>query len=352
MGLVLDVYRDESSMVRLIIVLALIVFGLFWVSGCSIQLTSLDAVDKRMLELPLMGESKLVREPNSLTVKYQTRLDLSGSCRLPYQRFYYDFVGMPVVTGTTNSGRSYPVLLDTGADFAVITNSLTVLENEWAILPLGDHEMYPCHVGFCELPRLRLGRAVVKDPPCMYLQQQWELRLLGFPLWRQRGLLAGLGLLKHFSYIQFDNIHREAEFCVREAFCAEYADAWDAYPMTIRDERLYVTIPIAGNETEIGLDTCGRYEMVLLPDMWQSIRERLEYDRIRKSKFQSGFLGELPCSRTCIKTMQMGNVTVKNMEVLILPEDSPYMGGYISLACFRDTVVVLDFKNEQLWIRK
>ena len=51
----------------------------------------------------------------------------------------------------------------------------------------------------------------------------------------------------------------------------------------------------------------------------------------------------------------MGNVVIKNAEVMILPEDTSYLQadipGYISIWTFKDTSVVLDFERSLMWVK-
>ena len=52
---------------------------------------------------------------------------------------------------------------------------------------------------------------------------------------------------------------------------------------------------------------------------------------------------------------QIGEITLQNIKADILPDDSPYarkVDGIIGLACFKKTIVVLDFQKSRLWLRK
>ena len=112
-----------------------------------------------------------------------------------------------------------------------------------------------------------------------------------------------------------------------------------------------VTIPIEGRDFRLLFDTCGRYGIVVNKEMWQDLQKVTKTTKAKEGKFFSGFLGELTCRRAKIKNLKIANQVVSNAEVLILPKNSPYGGGYISMKFFKNSVVVLDFKHKLMWIK-
>lgn len=340
-----------------------LLLGLGLASGCSVKLATMSTEDERLRSLPHRDFSEMPlkitksrEDPNRTTISHINKgvISLTDTCRMKYQSFYFDLIGLVAVKVTLPNGKKYTALLDTGLPGYFCANSLTVLENNLTICPFGKSTSHSSYMGFCELPFLELGSAVINDPPCMYLQQQWEVRLLGLPIWQQKGVLLGLGLLKGFSYIEFDNIKKEVELSVIKVFESDKSELWDSYPLEIKNGRLMVKIPVEGQSFHLMFDSCGRYGMVVGSDFWGKLPLKVSSEKIRDSKFQSGFLGELPCQRTKIKKLNIGNVTAKNAEILILPEDSPYMGAAnsISMKFFKKTIVVLDFKNNLMWVKK
>ena len=341
----------------------LLLLGLGITPGCSVKLATLNAEDERLRSLPHRDFSEMPlkitkseEDPNKTTIWHVNNsiVRLPNPCRMKYQPFYFDWIGLIAVTGTLPNNKEYTAFLDTGHPGYVVTNSLTVLENNLAICPIGESAVHSSYMGFCELPSLQLGQVVITDPPCVYLQQQWEVRLLGLPIWQQRGVLLGLGLLKEFSYIRFDNIEKEVELSVTRVFEPDESELWDSYPLEIRNARLMVEMPVEGQDFNLMFDTCGRYGMVIGPDFRGKMPLKVNAEKIRDSKFQSGFLGELPCKRAIINELNIGNVMAKNTEILILPEDSPYMqaANSISMKFFKKNIVVLDFESGTMWIRK
>lgn len=333
-------------------------------SGCSIRLVTKGTEDKRLRSLPHRDLSEMSlnitsspEDPNSKIISQinNSKIELLNPCRIKYDSLYFDLIGLVAVKGTLPpNDKKYTVLLDTGHPGCAILNSLTILDNDFSICPLGESDVHSSYMGFCELPSLQLGQALITNPPCIYLQQQWEVQIFGLPIWQQRGVLLGLGSLKDFSYITFDNIHKEIELSATEKFIPDKIYRWDHYPFEIKDGQLIVSIPIEGKNCPLMFDTCGRYGLIVAQDFLERLPIKSKPEDIRDSTFQSGFLGQLPCKRTTIKKLNMGSLCIKNAETLILPEDSPYIetAYSISMKFFKKHVVVLDFKSNSMWIKK
>ena len=295
-------------------------------------------------------------EPSRIVINWgwdKERIDLTEPCRVKYQTFYFDFIDLVVVPGTLPNGKTYSIWLDTGYPGYALTNGLTILENDFAIYPLGKDRATSAYTGICYLPSLQIGQATIINPPCYYLQQQWEVRLLGLPIWQQKGVIVGLGLLKDFRYIAFNNIKKEVEFAPTGPFEPDEPEHWNSHPFEIEKRQLMVDIPVEGHNLSLMFDTCGRYGMVVATDMWEKLPTPVKAAKIKESKFFSGFLGQLPCRRARIKKLKIGNLVVNNAEIIILPEDSPYLsaGKSISMKYFKNNIVVLDFERNLMWVK-
>ena len=342
---------------------SLFLISLLFISGCSVGLVRTSNPTKelqyaRRLD-PNEGPVRITKsegQPNTFIINWswdKGGINLAKPCRVKYQTFYFDFIGLIVVPGTLPNGKTYSVWLDTGHPGYALTNGLTILENDLAIYPLGKDPGTSAYTGFCYLPSFQIGQATITNPPCEYLQLQWEVRLLGLPVWRQKGILIGLGLMQNFGYIVFDNIKKEAQFASTEPFKPNEPDRWDSYPFQIEKGKLMVDMPIEGHTFSLEFDTCGRYGMVVKPNMFEKLPAKARAAKSKRTKFFSGFLGQLPCHRARIKSLKIGNLTVKNAELIILPEDSPYLStdNPIGMKYFRKTVVVLDFKRNLMWVK-
>lgn len=331
-------------------------------AGCSVELVRTSDPEKELHSVPRLDPNGVVKitkskdDPNKIVVHFsEVKIKLTEPCSLKYQRFYFDFLDLIVVPGILPNGKVYSIWLDTGDSGYVLTNSLTILENNLAIYPLGKQSWSSAHAGFCYLPSLQLGEAIITDPPCRYLHLQWEVRLLGLPIWQQRGVLVGLGLMRNFGYIVFDNVRKKVEFAPTGPFMPEKPQRWGSYSFEIENGRLMVNMPVEDRKSLIMFDTCGRYGMVVGLDMWRKLPEEIRASaKVKRGKFFSGFLGQLSCHKATVKRLKIGILILTNAEIIILPENSPYLStGYsISMKYFKKHVVVLDFDQSLMWIKK
>ena len=304
------------------------------------------------------GENKFTIEHNTIG----NEIILSQPMQVKYQNFYFDFLDMIAVTGQLTNGKKYTVWIDTGYGLYILTNGITIRKNDLAIFPIGktgDGKF----VGICHLPELQIGQVKFMNPHCQYLQLHWEWNVLGLPLWRQQGFVIGLRQLESFSYLMFDNINKELDFSLKKSFEPNEPANWCSYPIALEkvdskgvsgELQLMVDIPMAGENIHIMFDTCGRYGIVTGPELWQKFSDKFENIKLRKDKFPSGFWGWLPCRKGNIPEFDICNRTIKNTDIIILDEDSPYLfgQGYISMKLFKNTVVVLDFKQKLLWVKQ
>ncbi len=330
-------------------------------AGCSVELVRTSDPDKELRSVPRLDPKGLVKiteseDPNKIIVHFpKSRINLTKPCSVKYQRFYFDFLDLIVVPGMLPNGKVYSIWLDTGDAGYVLTNSLTILENNLAIYPLGKQSWSSAYAGICYLPSLQLGEAIITNPPCRYLHLQWELRFLGLPVWQQKGALVGLGLMREFKYIVFDNMKKEATFALTGPFVPEKPQRWESYSFEIENGRLMVNMPVEDRKSRIMFDTCGRYGMVVALDMWRKLPEEIRASaKIKKGKFFSGFLGQLPCRKATVRSLKIGSSVLTNAEIIILPEDSPYIstGCSVSMKYFKNNVVVLDFDQSLVWIKE
>ena len=329
------------------------------ISGCSIGLVNSNS------EKELQGVKRLDLKEGPVYVKWANDGSENGSidyrssgirlnqpCRVKYHKGYYNFLNLIVVEGKLPNGKKYNTWLDTGYGGYVLTNGLTVAENRLAVYPVGKVKGDNFDIGICHLPTVKMGQADIINPPCIYAHRQWEVRLAGLPIWRQRGVLMGLGVLRKFSYLAFDNPHKEVEFCYDKTFMPVLEEQWDAYQFKIENDKIVANMPIGGIEERVVFDTCGGYGFVIRQDMWEKISNRIKVDSVRKSEFWTGFFGKKQCRKARVKDFEIANVTIKEDDVIILVDANSYVDNAISMKYFRDTIVVLDFERNLVWIKR
>ena len=101
-------------------------------------------------------------------------------------------------------------------------------------------------------------------------------------------------------------------------------------------------------------DTCGSYGMIIQPEMWQEIAEVITDYKLKNSHFYSGFAGRLNGQKAKVKNLKIANLSVKNAEIIIREDDdlSKKFENVISMKYFKNTIVVLDFQQKLIWIKK
>ena len=149
----------------------------------------------------------------------------------------------------------------------------------------------------------------------------------------------------------FDNVKQEVTFSKDGSFTPENNDLWCSYPFEIKSDRIIVQMPVNGEVYELFFDSGGyKPGLFLNKDDWNIIKQSLNVKQIRKSHYYNYFLGRLPCQIAKVSELSMGEKKLKNTQILIR-EDSKDL-SMLSLDYFQDTVVVLDFVNNLLWIKK
>lgn len=263
-----------------------------------------------------------------------------------------------VVEGTLGNGRKYPVVLDTGATPGLFVNDIHILENNLAIYPLNRNNN-SVGWGICHLPGLRIGKVTFADWPCFYREQHTEITVFGLGVKKGNAIIAGLPALRRFKYIVFDSVNKEVEFSLEKTFEPGRSDLWVQYAFVIEEgfggnAFLFVNIPIAGEETELQLDTGSGKGLAISQELWEEIRGRIRNVKLRKSTDMYPYIGRLACRQGAVAKLEVGNRIVRNAEISVFPDDSLLMEkcrGLLGMQYFRDTVIVLDFERNLMWVK-
>lgn len=264
-----------------------------------------------------------------------------------------------VVEGKLANGNKYPVVLDTGASSGLFVNDVHILENKLAIQPFKAGRSNSVSWGICELGELQIGQVSLINWPCFYQAQHTEIQLFGLSVGKGKAIIAGLTALREFKYIEFDSIEKEAEFSLQKAFEPEQSQLWRRYPFVIEEGLgdnafLYVKVPIAGEEIELQLDTGSGRGLAISEHLWGRLNKKIPKVRLKKTKDLYPYIGWLDCRRTVVANLQVGDRTIKDAKISVFPDDSQLMDrceGLIGMQYFQDTVVVLDFERNLLWVR-
>jgi hypothetical protein len=269
--------------------------------------------------------------------------------------------GSPFAKSTQNDGgpRKYPVILDTGASVGLFVNDIHIMENKLTICPFKLRGGDSVGWGMCHLPELNIGQLSLRNWPCHYREQHTELQLLGIPFEKGKAIIAGLAALRRFKYIAFDSVTEEVELSLKEAFKPEQPNLWAQYPFSIEEDLggnvfLIVKIPIAGKEVELQLDTGSGRGLAISEELWEQIGKKIQHVKLRRARDLYPYIGQLLCKRGIATELEVGNRTVRNAMISVFPDDSPIVdqcSGMLGMQYFQDTVMVLDFERDLMWVK-
>ena len=279
-------------------------------------------------------------------------------CRIKYHSSYSVNRWM-AVEGKLGNGRKYPVVLDTGASIPLFLNDIHIMENKLAIHPLKSHNGDSVGWGMCYLPELLIGQVTLANWPCFYREQHTELQLLGLPLVKGKAVIAGLAALRRFKYISFDSVMKEVEFSLERVFKPGQLDLWAQYSFAIEEDLggnafLFVKIPIAGEETELQLDTGSGRGLAITGELWEKMSKKIRRIKLKKGRDLYPYIGWLVCKQGVIPKLEVGNRIVKNAKMSVFPNDSPIVeqcSGLLGMQYFQDTIMVLDFERNLMWVK-
>lgn len=336
-------------------------------TGCQMVVVSGNKL-QGMADVPLMGRddsinNSWVEDIPNINSHHDSRTPayakLEESYRIKYHSSYSANRWM-VIEGKLDSGRKYPVILDTGASVALFVNDIHIMENKLAISPINSGNDDSVGWGRCRLAELHLGQVTLANWPCFYREQHTELQLLGLPLVKGKAIIVGLPALRSFKYIVFDSTNEEVELSPDKVFEPEQPDAWAQFPFRIEEDLggnafLFVKITIAGQETELQLDTGSGRGLAISEGLWEKIRENITPIKLRRGKDLYPYIGLLSCKRGVVPELEVGGRTVANAKISIFPDDSPIVdvcSGLLGMQYFQDTAIVLDFERDSMWVRK
>jgi len=234
-------------------------------------------------------------------------------------------------------------------------SSNIVQENKLPVYPIEG--MSPSG-GVCYLPYLQIGRAAIRDVSCLYMNRQWELQFFGMPVNKPRMVLFGLQLMREFRYILFDGVHKELTLSAKQSFRPTQDNTWQQYPFKIEEDiiknfRLMVDFPIEGKNYHIALDTGDGSGLIVdakfFDKLSKDIKVTAKKQNIKRTFYQYGWVD---CRKVVLPELDFCHRKIKNVQIIIRPDDiaSKYP-NFVGMKCFKDTVFVLDFERELLWVK-
>ena len=362
--------RKAKHNVRKQMLLSLLGLFLYLQAGCSLVGGNGRGLESRA-DLPVIDPNN---GPYSIEIiqrsdgtrdyfwEIDSQIKQEKPCRVRYHQLYSSTRFMVVEGKLGNEGKKYPVVLDTGTSQPIFVNTTHVLDNKLPIYPMGPNKanLSGYNLGLCHLPELQIGNVTLLNWPTLYLEQHMKLDLLGLSIAKDDFIIVGLPALREFKYIVFDNVRKKVEFSHnKKLFEPKDPQLWNQYPFSIEEDFhgnafLFVKIPIAGEEIELQLDTGSGRGLAIGEELWEGMRGKIHNAKTRKARDLYLYLGMLSCKRSVIQKLKVGQRIVKNAQISIFPNDSLLLEecqGLLGMQYFQDTVLVLDFQGNQMWVK-
>ena len=294
-----------------------------------------------------------------------SQIKQDNPCRIKYHKMYSTKRFIVVEGRVGNAEKKYPIVLDTGASQAIFVKTTHILNNNLPIYPMETDklDLNGYALGLCYLPKVQIGNVTLVDWSCLYLERHTKPGLFGLSIAKDDSkddtIIVGLPALREFKYIVFDSIRKEVEFSHNKLFEPRESDIWEQYQFSIEEDFhgnafLFVKIPIAGEETELQLDTGSGRGLAIAEELWEGIRKKIRNVKLKKGRDSYPYIGQLACRRGVIPKLEVGDRTVKNAKISIFPDDSPLVEdcqGLLGMQYFQDTVMVLDFERNLMWVK-
>jgi hypothetical protein len=291
-------------------------------------------------------------EPNRIDVNWgNTSIYLKNRCRVATLKKEKRVQ----VIGTLPDNKQYPITIDSGFDQYMLVSDTIVLDAGLEIYPAA--ELGGINGGFCHLGRLRIGELTIEHPLCVYTLAHYEGRLLGRTKWKDKTILFGLNLMKQFRYILIDNINHKVEFSTQDTFEPADPNVWSRYPTILEKddsslERLMVDIPLAGKTRHLMFDTGSGCGLIVAKDVWKTISPKLTIHKKTTDKLRM-MHGFEPSEKITVQNLDVGNSRLNNAYIYMLLNEEPCGSDFflLGMGFFKDTVVVIDFEHNLLWIK-
>jgi len=345
------------------------VAGLFLLVGCSeVSLSHKISLDS-FRYTPYQIE-RIDRDDGSVDYWWDidSRIEQAGVCSVKYHNSW-STAGFMVVEGTINDNPSrYPVILDTGASQAVFLGKNHIRDNNLTVLPLTDNRSDGSVLDLLYLSKLNIGDIEFIDWPTFHLRPNAFAGLFGLSFNVGNFIILGLPALKEFKYITFDSIDGSVDFSYENSFFADNPRQWDKFQISIEQDFhgnafLFVDLDIEGTTFQLQLDTGSGNGLAVSESIWRQIHaNRLSsgnlpapLPKFTKASEYYPYIGNLRCKKASLPKLKIGTRTVNDAVVSVFSDDSPLMAdcdGLVGMRCFRNTVIVLDFENSLLWIKK
>ena len=282
-----------------------------------------------------------------------------GTTRIKYNTSYYKFAKLIAIDGKINKGKSYPIVLDTGSAQPNIINDIHVRKNKLAFYQFNaDYGGW----GMCYLPELSFGKTSLINFPTIYHGIHMQIEFFGIPIYRDETIIMGLPALLEFKYIMFDGLNKEVEVSASESFRLGSSDEWYEYHIRVDNNltkegpTLLVKLPVEKINTEFVFDTGFGGGLILSQEQLGEISKSIPEIRLQNGAlFFPAHDAPININQGIVPELSLGDRVVNNVPINVISEGNSILRnkkGLLGMQCFQSTVVVLDFENNVMWVKK
>ena len=271
-----------------------------------------------------------------------------------------------VVNGKMTCDKTYPVILDTGANLdTIIVQDIHIRENDLQVYPLTKSPGPESNMSLCAVEKLQLGDLKIYDYTGISWGQHIELKLFGFiPISRSADICFPLPMMSRFRYFEFDIPARKVHFSAKKSFKPKSPDNWHRFPVTVEHlnndptkQILFVDLELNGKSIRTMFDTGAGLGLMMNNQLWQQVKDNFESISRRKFNFilPFHFEGNKPrCTAVKVKNLCLGDMEISNAEITVLPETKSWekTDCIMGMAYFQQKTVTIDFENKTLWVKK
>lgn len=260
------------------------------------------------------------------------------------------------------NGRDYFTVFDTGASPFIMIEDTQINRHKMPVLFFDPQNKLDSY-GLAFADSLRVGPIEYKNAPCFFLKYHAEHRLLGLvPVHRFEWIVLPLDLMSAFGCIEFDQVANKIRISEAEPFTPDSPSEWITFPFEIRKtniSRLLFKIPLEGIEATLFLDTGAAFQLNVLPDLMRRLYQKrpdLEKQSSRRKDMYSPYAGGVIKSKKFTAgDFHFADQTFSKVEIFYPekdPDPAPPFDGTIGINLFYNTLMVLDFKQNLMWVKK
>jgi hypothetical protein len=333
---------------------------LLTLAGCGTLVKPVQVANRDLsqwaVDDPNIIELKIIKDPDgAITYRYNAEFKSDPVNTIPFWDWEYNFLKVPVVRGQIN-GKTYPMAFDTGNSInAIVIEDIHIRDNK---LPVFFFQKPNDSVGMALVSDFEIGSLIAQNTPCIILKNHTAIKFLGIPVGRSRHVIIHLQLMTRFKYFEFDQIEKKVRFSPEHSFEPEDPGQWLSFPFVIEDNRILLTAELENIETTWFLDTGhgGQFELGE-PLMVQLLQKRPDLKQVRKRNtwyYAPYGDGRSDGKAITVKNLRLGKHTLNRVNIVYdikCYEDEPYQ-GMIGFELFEDTMMVLDFEKNLLWVKK